>query len=347
METRHGQNPLIEIHFTTIIIRPWKLVQPVASGDAIVGGIEFTTLKEGSCDQFSELESVLQDAQLYCQTWALEFEGDRHCKSDSRQLSVAFNAVEPNGKQEALSMSWELDLGHSAAFECAIDLGTFEIALQVEGASGGNKNFDFPGEAFLDDWYYFRITASSGAPITAISITDLDIQSATGEYLCQNCQSLTELGIGISDWNPDNFVVHMKLDSSIFSGHLTATLSFSFLVNMADNLQPRRRLDTAEQKVEQKVTLRLRSEEGRPVSATNPPTQINPHGTSTEVPVDDLVSESTDNVTISSIRWKLIPLSVAIVAALILSVCCHRFLCSRVRKEPELEDAWNFSSAQP
>jgi len=346
VETRHGQNPLIEIHFTTIIIRPWKLVEPVASGDAIVGGIEFTTLKEGTCDQFSELDSVLQDVELYCQTWALEFEGDRHCKRDSRQLSVSFSAVEPNGKQEDISMSWELDLGQSAAFECAIDLGTFEIALQVEGASGGNKNFDSPGEAFLDDWYYFRITASSGAPVTAMYIEELDIQGADGEYLCQKCQSATELGIGITDWKPESFVVYMKLDSSIFSGHLTATFSFSFRVNLVD--QGRRRLAAEQQVVEQKVTLRLRSEEGH-VSATNPPTQINPHGISNELPVDDLVSGDVDVAESSAEkrnwRWFLFAASLA---TLVISVGCFRFFCmDRVSKDSPMEDAWNFSSTQP
>merc|ERR1712141_554948 len=109
-----------------------------------------------------------------------------------------------------------------------------------------------------------------------------------------------------------------------FNGHLTATFSFSFRVNFVDR-PGRRRLDAEQQVVEQKVTLRLRSKEGH-VSATNPPTQINPYGISNELPVDDLVSGDVDVVESSpekrNWRWFLFAASLA---TIVLSVGCFRF----------------------
>jgi len=109
------------------------------------------------------------------------------------------------------------------------------------------------------------------------------------------------------------------------------------------HMMARRRLDTAEQQVvEQEVTKRLRSEEGRPVSA------IDSHGTSTEVPLDDLVSEDVDVAEFSADKrnWKWI-LFGASAATLILSAICYRFPDTRDSKDSQLEDSWNFASTQP
>jgi len=350
VETRQsGQNPLVEIHFTTIIKMPWVLVEPTASGSAITGGVIFQLLHQDTCDQFSELESFLQDKTLYCQEWNLKFEGDRHCNSAPRHVSLGYKAVEPNGKHESLSYSWELDLGSSAAFECAIDLGTFEIALQIEGSSGGNKNFASPGMAFIDDWYYFRIGASSGAPVTDVSIIGLDIQSASGISLCQECENLPDLQLGISDWSPDNFVIHMMLDSSIFNGHITTTLSFTFEVKMKATAG-RRRLKDSEQRVEQKVTLKLRPREGQTGSVSRPPTRYNPYSTHSPsmepVEIPDIVEEeeitpkdlsSVAEEPGNNMSWIWILLVVGILAVFAI---CYKWQFGRsrtVRKGKELE----------
>jgi len=239
---------------------------------------------------------------FFCQTWQLKFEGDTHCNADARQVSISFVAVEPKGTEKDIDMSWDLDLGSSAAFECAVNLGTFQIALQIEGSSGGNKNFDSPGDAFLDDWYYFRVGASSGAPVTGVSITNLDIRSAAGALLCENCQTNEDLAVGISDWSPDNFIIHMLLDSDMFKGHLTASFSFTFEVTMDANANgQRRRLQDSGQQVEQRVTLRLRPGTGKK-NLTPPPTQENPNATpdpEDEVSVFDDVQEFLPEVTTS------------------------------------------------
>jgi len=228
----------------------------------------------------------MQSDALFCQTWMLEFEGDTHCNTDPRKLSVSFVALEPNGTEEEIEMSWDLDLGSSAAFECAVNLGTFQIALQIEGSSGGNTNFDAPGKAFLNDWYYWRVGASSGAPVSGVSISNLDIQSASGEMLCTDCQTNDELGIGISDWSPDNFIIHMFFDDDMFKNHLTVSFSFTFEVTMSATANNRRRLQDAEQQVEQKVTLRLQPR-ARKSDKTKPPTQANP-GAPTPKPVEEV-----------------------------------------------------------
>jgi len=330
VETRRpGENPLIEIQYTTIIKAPWFLIEPVASGTAINGDVVFETVRQAPCTQFTDLPEFLQSEALICQEWNLKMEGDRHCNKDARQVKIAYTATEPNGQQDVLSISWELDLGSSAAFECAIDLGTFEIALQIEGSSGGNKNFDTPGEAFIDDWYYLRIGASSGAPVTSVSLDNLDIQSAGGAYLCEDCQTVPELQIGISDWNPDNFIVHMILDSSMFSGHLTVTFSFTFGVEMsATTDSTRRRLQDTEQKVEQKLTLRLQPSEGRTVSQSSPPTQADPYGIKipTKMPTEAKFPEITQKLSPvaaeSSQNWAWLWISIGGLSVILLAAYC-------------------------
>jgi len=321
---------LIEIQYTTIIKAPWFLIDPVATGSAVNGATVFKVVRQGDCTQFKTLPSFLQMKELFCQEWNLQIEGDRHCTKDARQVNVAYTAAEPNGRQDELSMSWELDLGSSAAFECAVDLGTFEIALQIEGASGGNKNFDTPGAAFLDDWYYLRVGASSGAPVTSVSVDNLNIQSATGESLCEDCaRTAPELQLGVSDWSPDNFVVHFILDSSIFAGHLTATLSFTFGVEMSPTASNnRRRLQDAEQKVEQKLTLRLQP--GKAGSQTRPPTQANPFATSTPTkkPADEPVfPEVTKQLSPPSVNsaqtWHYILVGVGALSFILAAAYCY------------------------
>jgi len=233
-------------------------------------------VKQGDCTQFSKLPSFLQNDALFCQSWNLQFEGDTHCNNDDRKLKLLFDASEPSGRTTTpLDMSWDLDLGSSSAFECAQNIGEFQISLQIEGSSGGNKNFDTPGVAYLDDWYYFRVGASAGSPVTGVSIKNLAIQSATGEFLCEDCGTNEELGLGISDWNPDNFIVHLLLDESMFKGHLTVSFSFTFEVKMSALAGRRRMLQDGEQEVEQKVTIRLQPGSGKR-SQTRPPTQANP-----------------------------------------------------------------------
>jgi len=277
VETRQlGQNPLITIQFTTIVKQPWHLVPRQAEGNAITGGIKWDVVEEGECTQFYELPHFLQSEALYCQAWNLQFEGDTHCNSDARKMKLLFDATDPKSlTSNQVDMSWDLDLGSSAAFECAQNLGEFQIALQIEGSSGGNKNFDTPGVAYLDDLYYFRVGASAGAPVTGVSITKLAIQGASGEFLCEDCETNDELGLGISDWSPDNFIVHLFLDSGMFKGHLTVSFSFTFEVKMSALAGRRRRLQDGEQEVEQKVTIRLQPGSGKRTQ-TRPPTQANP-----------------------------------------------------------------------
>jgi len=207
---------------------------------------------------------------------------------------VKFQSREPKGETQPVDLSWDLDLGQSSAFECAVNLGTFEISLQIEGSSGGNKNFDTPGNAILDDYYFFRVGASAGAPVTSVSIQNLAIQSASGDFLCEDCQSIDALGIGISDWNPDNFIVHLLLDSEVFKGHSTVSFAFTFEVKMSATAG-RRRLQDAEQTVEQRVTLRLQPGSGNK-NVTPPPTQLNPNAPSLKPTEKDSVIETVKDV---------------------------------------------------
>jgi len=83
---------------------------------------------------------------------------------------------------------------------------------------------------------------------------------------------------------------------------------------------------------------------GRPVSATNFPTQINLHETSTELPVGDLFSEDVDVAESSAEKenWRWILF--AAIAATPVCACCLMYLCnSPVSQDPQLEDEWNLA----
>jgi len=242
----------------------------------------YDEVTSGSCDTFTDLPGFLQSARFYCQTWHIQFGGDRRCTTEARTVQVSYTATEPRGDEEAVNFSWEFDLGFSSAFDCSEDLGSFQIAIVVEGSSGGNDNFDSPGDAYLDDWYYFRIGVSSGAPVTAVNIADLQILSAQGEPLCTDCETISELEIGVSDYSPDNFIVHLILDSSVFGGHLSTTMDFTFDILMSAGGERRRLLvdDLHSERVMETVTLHLRqspdtrSDEN---GYTRPPTAKNPY----------------------------------------------------------------------
>jgi len=277
-ETRQlGTNPLVDIYYTTVIKKPWTLTQPSATGNAIVGDPAYNLVEAGSCHTFTALPKFLQTDRFHCQSWHLQFPGDRRCTTEARTVSVAYMAEEPRGVEKGVDFAWEFDLGFSSAFDCAEDLGAFQIAIVVEGSSGANKDFDAPSDAYLDDHYYFRIGISSGAPVTAVIIADLQIRSADGHDLCEDCRSIEELDIGISDYSPDNFIVHIYLDSSVFGGVMSTTIEFTFDITMSTERR-RRILTIAPETAKESVTLFLSENSQSAVKEkTKAPTAENPY----------------------------------------------------------------------
>merc|ERR1719357_329500 len=120
--SQKGQNPVLEVQFTTIVNEPWKLIEPEADGTAITNLLSFAPTKQDTCDNFEDLEQdFLKQSILYCQRWVLRFEGDRHCNSQPRSLHIDFISQADNGQRSETTLSWDLDLGSSPAFECAHD----------------------------------------------------------------------------------------------------------------------------------------------------------------------------------------------------------------------------------
>jgi len=283
-ETRQlGSNPLVDITYTTVIKRPWKLTNPFATGNAIVDQVTYELKAEGVCNTFTDLPPFLQSEIYWCQTWHLQFAGDRRCTTEARSVEIAYTAKGPREESETVDFSWAFDLGFSSAFDCSEDLGTFQIAIIVEGSSGDSQNFESPGDAYLDDWYYFRIGVSSGAPVTSVNIADLAILSSQGEPLCEDCKSIEALQIGVSDYSPDNFIVQLILDSSVFGGHFSTQIDFTFDITMSTQRRRRRLSDVKETEDEEliqhaeKVTLMLR-QNPNPEQAIDSfkPTAVNP-----------------------------------------------------------------------
>jgi len=300
-ETRQlGTHPLVDIHYTTVIKKPWKLTKPSATGNAIAGDLYYKEEKAGSCHTFYELPPFLQSEKYYCQSWHLQFSGDRRCTTEARTVSVGYVAEETRGivDVENVDFSWEFDLGFSSAFDCSEDLGAFQIAIVVEGSSGDNTNFDSPGEAYLDEYYYFRIGISSGAPVTAVNIVDLEIRSGDGHPLCDDCFSVEELDIGISDYSPDNFIVQIFLDSSIFGEVMSTTIDFTFDITMSAERRRRRILANAPEQATESVTLFLNENtQSFDTERTKAPTAKNPYPP-TKKPVELIQQAAVKEMTV-------------------------------------------------
>merc|ERR1711953_766721 len=181
--------------------------------------------------------------------------------TEPRTVQIVYSAEEPRGLVEPVGFTWEFDLGFSSAFVCAEDLGEFQIAITLEGTThlsiANSNNWETPSEAYIDQWYFFRIGASSGAPIRSVNLVDLQILSEQGQPLCEDCESIPELQIGVSDYSPDNFIVQMILHNSVFGGHYSTQLDFTFEIVMTPEERRRRRLEEG-QYVSEKVSLQLR-----------------------------------------------------------------------------------------
>jgi len=356
-----GQNPLMEVQFTTIVNMPWKLIEPRANGSAITNLLSFQPTQQDTCDNFADLEQeFLKQSILYCQRWVLRFEGDRHCNNQPRALHIDFISEADNGQRSPTTLSWDLDLGSSPAFECAHDLGTFQVSVQVEGHNDANGDFTSPSKAYLDEFYYFRFTGSSGAPVTSLSVTNLDVQNAeTSEFICQACQLKQELKWSLKDMDVDNYITALELDSSVFAGLRFVTFDFTIEVEMSADTGRRRLAETGE-KLHQKVTLSLDSSTRQGGPRTDPPTVYTsstskaptPFAT-TKSPVataDDGTVEQSDDIIETEVDasesasesaqvpvWIFI--AIGAVASAIIAAVAYRFITQSNDKDIQFKDA--------
>lgn len=356
-----GQNPLMEVQFTTIVNMPWNLIEPRANGSAITNLLSFQPTQQDTCDNFADLEQeFLKQSILYCQRWVLRFEGDRHCNNQPRALHIDFISEADNGQRSPTKLSWDLDLGSSPAFECAHDLGTFQVSVQVEGHNDANGDFTSPSKAYLDEFYYFRFTGSSGAPVTSLSVTNLDVQNAeTSEFICQACQLKQELKWSLKDMDVDNYITALELDSSVFAGLRFVTFDFTIEVEMSADTGRRRLAETGE-KLHQKVTLSLDSSTRQGGPRTDPPTVYTsstskaptPFAT-TKSPVataDDGTVEQSDDImetevdaSESASESAQIPvwifIAIGAVASAIIAAVAYRFITQSNDKDIQFKDA--------
>jgi len=356
-----GQNPLMEVQFTTIVNMPWKLIEPQANGSAITNLLSFQPTQQDTCNNFADLEQeFLKQSILYCQRWVLRFEGDRHCNNQPRALQIDFISEADNGQRSPTTLSWDLDLGSSPAFECAHDLGTFQVSVQVEGHNDANGDFTSPSKAYLDEFYYFRFTGSSGAPVTSLSVTNLDVQNAeTSEFICQACQLKQELKWSLKDMDVDNYITALELDSSVFAGLRFVTFDFTIEVEMSADTGRRRLAETGE-KLHQKVTLSLDSSTRQGGPRTDPPTVYTsstskaptPFAT-TKSPVatadDGTVEQNVDimetevDASESASESAQIPvwifIAIGAVASAIIAAVAYRFITQSNDKDIQFKDA--------
>lgn len=185
-ENIKGDTPWIEIEFTTASNWQWSLVPDYLSGseDDYSSTINFTQIGNWNCDQPG---SVI-DGWL-CQTWLVKFYTSTQCVRGNRDIFVHFDAI-VGGHSKDLQI--KLTVGGSAAFACAKDLGTFELTEEIRYRTEGASWDDQPPVMFLQEKSYFEIGLHSGANITSIFLTGMDIYpsvvSEETDYICQNCQ---------------------------------------------------------------------------------------------------------------------------------------------------------------
>ena len=76
-------------------------------------------------------------------------------------------------------ISW----GFSSAFECAQDVGQFEVSVNILTSLDGVE-YDVPRLGYLNDRFYFRLSFSSGDIMTGAELVQMQITTQEGNPIC-------------------------------------------------------------------------------------------------------------------------------------------------------------------
>lgn len=111
--------PLIDVTFKTATSSPWKLLSKNATSEHIAEMIQFEEISNQTC--------IYHGVAHYCQEWVVSFYSERECHEGGREINVDFWS---KYREDLRPISMSIVLSGSSAFECAQDLGSFELTSE-------------------------------------------------------------------------------------------------------------------------------------------------------------------------------------------------------------------------
>jgi hypothetical protein len=228
----------IDLTFTTAVNEPWELSDPSADGEEVIETISFDKLSETGCSLGSD-----KYEDMLCQKWNFQFYTNRHCNGGNREVVTKFTA-EYKLFDKFHTVTLPLELSSSSPFECAEDLGSFEITAETKLSHNGDSYY-LPENAnafLIGERFWMKISFSSGASnIVAVNLTDISISTASvpGNFLCNACQNREEMDFDEESKAHTGYIVSFIFDDDLFPNPQSLTIMLRFDITYADG---RRRL---------------------------------------------------------------------------------------------------------
>jgi len=234
-EINKGQEPWIEVEFTTATSDPWILDIGNASSDHIVNVQKFNETNRWDCD--------VQGKDSICQRYVLEFSTTKECHTGRRDILVTFLAEYTNLRNSLHSqvkkVTLPIELAGSSAFECAEYIGEFELTTEAFLSTDG-ETYHNPHnitELIIGDNLYMRVLFSSGTNnIESVGVDDISIgtSSLPSDSICTGCESHDDLDFTVypdPEGSVTEYTFSMNFNQSVFKKPQPITMHVTFYVN--------------------------------------------------------------------------------------------------------------------
>jgi len=228
-----GSTPLVTVDFVTVTNNPYRLFNPVMFGEGVLGLDSHEEVRGGNCDTWrpEEIPADLYSDLYYCQEWHVEFYHENKCNSDRRDVILRMNATNTLDLDATydLAPEWLLSFGFSSAFECAQDVGQFEVSVNILTSLDGVE-YDVPRLGYLNDRFYFRLSFSSGDIMTGAELVQMQITTQEGNPICADCINSPALDVNVINTTYDDYRFDMILHESVFQQHNMVNFILDFEV---------------------------------------------------------------------------------------------------------------------
>jgi hypothetical protein len=222
--------PWIEVEFTTATSHPWTLDYENATSEYIVELHEFEKTEQWDCGNVNGRKSL-------CQTFSMKFTTKPDCDSARRDILITFLAeyTNSNSHQQVKKVTLPIEISGSSAFQCAENIGTFEIATETWLSLDGD-DFVAPSnisEVVIGEDLYLKVAFSSGTNnIETVGVEDILISTSSIPYnmRCTDCQDNANINFTVIDDSHSEFTFKITFAEEIFNEPQAVTIRFNFYV---------------------------------------------------------------------------------------------------------------------
>jgi type VI secretion system secreted protein VgrG len=230
-EINKAQEPWIEVEFTTATSDPWVLDIGNASSEHIVNVEKFNETNRWDC--------IVQEKDSICQKYFLEFSTTKECHTGRRDILVTFLAEYTNLRDsthtQVKKVTLPIELAGSSAFECAEDIGSFELATEAFLSTDGSTyhNPHNVTELIIGANLYLRVVFSSGTNnIESVGVEDISIYTSSlpSDTICSSCESHNDLDFTEYDGSATEYTFSMNFNKTLFTTPQPITMQVTFYV---------------------------------------------------------------------------------------------------------------------